>query len=147
MKKKLLGLGILVTLLIMLFVLTGCGDEKTDESDYISEIKNMHFTCDGSWYDSYKSITENYTVGELMESQLKDAKWSEETVNYQSCVVVEGTDVDNGKTYKVIFNKNTLNKNETLSPYYDIYVDGEIGSKSDFNSMLRRMWENKKRAE
>lgn len=82
-----------------------------------------------------------------MESQLKDAKWSEETVNYQSCVAVEGTDVDNGKTYKVIFNKNTLNKNETLSPYYDIYVDGEIGSKSDFNSMLRRMWENNRKTQ
>lgn len=147
MKRKVLKIGILVILLIMLILLTGCGDKKTTESDYISQIKNMYFTCDGSWYDSYKSITENYTVGELMESQLKDAKWSEETINYQSCVSVEGTDIDNGKTYKVIFNKNTLNKNETLSPYYDIYVDGEIGSKSDFNSMLRRMWENKKRAE
>lgn len=146
MKKKIVTLGLILILIVMMFVLTGCGNEGSKESDYISEIKNMYFTCKGSWYDSYKSITQNYTVGELMESQLNDAKWSEETVNYQSCVAVEGTDKDNGKVYKILFNKVTLNENETLSPYYDIYVDGEIGAKSDFNSLLRRIWENYKKA-
>lgn len=143
MKNKIFSIGIVMFLIIMLITLTGCGSKKSKESSYIKEIKDMHFECDGIWYDSYKSITDNYTVGELMESQLENAVWSEETANnYMACVAVEGTDKDNGKTYKVIFNKATFNKNETLSPYYDIYVNGEIGKTEDFNSLLMRIWQN-----
>ena len=82
MKRKILSLVIILLLVSLSVILTGCGKG----SDYISEIKNMHFECAGSWYNDYKSITENYTVGELMESQLQNATWKEEIVDRQECV-------------------------------------------------------------
>lgn len=97
MKKKIVTLGLILILIVMMFVLTGCGN---------------------------KSITQNYRVGELMESQLNDAKWSEETVNYQSCVAVEGTNIGDiitcgGEEFYVISNDGT---NIKMLAKYNLYV-------------------------
>lgn len=131
MKKKILSLGIITILVIMLVLLTGCGDKENNKSnenikinkeyqEYIDAIRN----AEASDYFS------KYTLGELFDNALTDSVWDQYIRELPGgtnkiLISVKGNDKFNeNEVTEVIYEVNK----ETLEyKYYSMYVDNEKG--------------------
>ena len=129
MKKKILSLGIIVILVIMLVLLTGCGDTENNKSnenikinkeyqEYIDAIRNAKA---GDFFS-------NYTLGELFDNALTDSVWNQYIRELPGgtnkiLISVKGNNKFNeNEVTEVIYEVNK----ETLEyKYYSMYVDNE----------------------
>ena len=129
MKKKILSLGIITILIIMLVLLTGCGDTENNKSnenikinkeyqEYIDAIRN----AEASDYFS------EYTLGELFDNALTDSVWDQYIRELPGgtnkiLISVKGNNKFNeNEVTEVIYEVNK----ETLEyKYYSMYVDNE----------------------
>ena len=99
MKKKTLSLGVIAILIIMLFALTGCGDNnsKNGKKEYTEAMMELRNYTVG--------VLNGKTVGEILDVALEDATWEENT-NYSissGAVIVEGKDKNSGDEVEIVW--------------------------------------------
>lgn len=94
MKKKVLGLGIIVMLVAMLFVLTGCGD-----SENIKKFKKCKF--------SYYLEDTDYTWDEATKKVMSNVKWEEYEKNGRQYIKISGTEKSTKKKIEIIYKHYT----------------------------------------
>lgn len=124
MNNKILSLSVIAILIVMLFTLTGCGqnEEKSkinkEYEKYIETVRNAQASA----------YMENYTLGELYDNALIDSTWDVYNKELPSgkkkiLISVKGNDKfsDNVLT-EVVYEVNT----ETLEyKYHQMYVNNE----------------------
>ncbi len=131
MEKKILSLGIIVILVIMLVLLTGCGDTENNKSNENIKInKEYQEYIDAIRNDEAGDFFSNYTLGELFDNALTDSVWDQYIRELPGgtnkiLISVKGNNKFNeNEVTEVIYEVNK----ETLEyKYYSMYVDNEKG--------------------
>jgi hypothetical protein len=115
MKKKILVIGIVVILISMLVVLTGCGENNKESS---KEAK-----AEEKYSELIVAVRENtnskgHKIGDIIDYAIKDGKWEEEYYgsSIERYVKVTGTDKETGDEIVIAWNvsmsKNGVDKIE-----------------------------------
>lgn len=147
MKKKILSIGIIAILMVMLIILTGCGnsskevyDKKSEYAKYIEAVRNSEL---GLMY-------EGHTVGEMIDNLLTDSKWDKFTkyisngLNHQLISVI-GNNKDTGEKVEIVYDvmKDTLEVNFEKMYVNDEESGGYLQMLYDSSKELSKNAENK----
>lgn len=92
MKKNIFVLGIIVMLIAMLFILTGCGDTEN-----IKEFKKSEF--------SYYLEDTDYTWDEATKKVMSNVKWEEYEENEYTCIKISGTEKSTKKKIEIVYKR------------------------------------------
>ena len=129
MKKNVLILGIISILVIMLVLLTGCGDTENNKSNENIKInKEYQEYIDAIRNAKASDYFSEYTLGELFDNALTDSVWDQYIRELPGgtnkiLISVKGNNKFNeNEVTEVIYEVNK----ETLEyKYYSMYVDNE----------------------
>jgi len=118
-KKVLKVVSLVVLLLVVLFMLTGCGD-----TPLIKELKQSEFVF---WGDET-----GYSWDQATKTVMSGVKWTEYTENDQDFVMISGTEKATGKYVEIIYK---VSSGGNLARYA-VNVDGERNN-TYFDTMFR----------
>lgn len=118
-KKVLKVVSLVVVLLLVLFMLTGCGD-----TPLIKELKQSEFVF---WGDET-----GYSWDQATKTVMSGVKWTEYTENDQDFVMISGTEKATGKYVEIIYK---VSSGGNLARYA-VNVDGERNN-TYFDTMFR----------
>ena len=120
MEKKVLKVVSLVVLgVVMLVMLTGCGD-----TPLIKELKQSEFVF---WGDET-----GYSWDQATKTVMSGVKWTEYTENDQDFVMISGTEKTTGKYVEIIYKVSSCGN----LARYAVNVDGERNN-TYFDTMFR----------